>query len=183
MPGVDVQIVDPDTAEPIEKTGEIGEIAVDCSTSPVCFSKYLNKPEATAEKWENGYLLTEDLGFRDADGYFSFHSRKDDVIISSGYRIGPAEVEESLTGHEAVSHAGVIGVPHDDRGQVPKAFVELASGYEDSESLREDLKQHVKERLAKYEYPRMIEVVEEVPKTVTGKIQRSALREAEGIED
>lgn len=181
MPGVDITIVDPETAETVTESGTVGEIAVDCSTSPICFSEYLGKPEATSDKWKNGYLLTEDLGSRNEDGYFSFHSRKDDVIISSGYRIGPAEVEECLTGHDAVSHAGVIGVPHGERGQIPKAFVELANEYEDSETLRSDLKDHVKDRLAKYEYPRVIEVVEEVPKTVTGKIQRSALRELEGV--
>ncbi|SDJ36832.1 acyl-CoA synthetase [Natronorubrum texcoconense] len=188
-PGHDVRIVDTETAEPTVETGEIGEIAVRYEGNPVCFKEYLNKPERTERKVRNGWLLTEDLGTVDEDGYFTFKSRKDDVIISAGYRIGPEEIEESLAGHEAVADAAVIGVPDDERGEVPKAYVVTAAGTDladaegddgtDSDSLEDTLQEHVRTRLAQYEYPREIEFVEELPKTATGKVRRADLREAE----
>ncbi len=180
-PGHDVTIVDPHTAEPIE-AGEVGEIAVEYKGNPVCFVEYLNKPEKTTAKVQNGWLLTEDLGEMDDDGYVSFKSRKDDVIISGGYRIGPVEVEESLAGHEAVADAGVIGNPDDERGEVPKAFVVLSDGVEPSDELKEDLRNHVRDRLAEYEYPREIDFIDELPKTTTGKVRRTALRDRDGDE-
>jgi len=125
-------------------------------------------------------LLTEDLGSMDSAGYIAFKSRKDDVIISSGYRIGPEEVEESLAGHAAVADAAVIGVPDDERGAIPKAFVVCADGHDPSADLAEAIKTHVKERLAAYEYPREVEFVNELPKTETGKVRRASLREGEG---
>ncbi|WP_440770679.1 acyl-CoA synthetase [Natronorubrum sp. DTA28] len=188
-PGHDVRIVDTETAEPTVETGEIGEIAVRYEGNPVCFKEYLNKPERTERKVRNGWLLTEDLGTVDEDGYFTFKSRKDDVIISAGYRIGPEEIEESLAGHEAVADAAVIGVPDDERGEVPKAYVVTAAGTDladgegddgtDSATLENTLQEHVRTRLAQYEYPREIEFVEELPKTATGKVRRADLREAE----
>lgn len=208
-PGHDVRIVDPDTAEPTVETGEIGEIAVRYEGNPVCFTEYLNKPERTARKVQNGWLLTEDLGTADEDGYFTFKSRKDDVIISAGYRIGPEEVEESLAGHDAVADAAVIGVPDDERGEVPKAYVVPADGADledgdeaaddetadeasrtngksddrtDPSTLEATLKDHVRERLAQYEYPREIEFLEELPKTATGKVRRADLRERDGLD-
>ena len=183
-PGHEVTIVDPETAEPTVEPGEIGEIAVRYEGDPVCFKEYWNKPEATASKVENGWLLTEDLGSMDEDGYVAFESRKDDVIISAGYRIGPVEVEESLAGHEAVADAAVIGVPDDERGEVPKAYVVRAASYADAdeEALRGSLRQHVRDRLAQYEYPREIEFVEDLPKTSTGKVRRASLREQEGLD-
>jgi acetyl-CoA synthetase len=126
-------------------------------------------------------LLAEDLGSLAADGYLSFHSRKDDVIISSGYRIGPDEIEESLTTHEAVADAGVIGVPDEMRGEIPKAFVVLGADHEPAAELEAALQAHVKERLAKYEYPRELEFIAELPKTTTGKIRRHDLREREEL--
>ena len=176
-PGQEIRILDPDTAEPNVEPGEVGEIGVKYEDNPVCFKEYWNKPRKTEGKVKNGWLLTEDLGKIDEDGYLEFVSRKDDVIISSGYRIGPEEIEDSLAGHEAVADAGVIGVPDDIRGEVPKAYVQLADGYEASESLTEELQQHVKDRLAKYEYPRQIEFIDELPKTATGKIRRATLEE------
>ncbi|WP_442978300.1 acyl-CoA synthetase [Salarchaeum sp. III] len=175
-PGHDVRIVDTESAEPTVDPGDTGEIAVRYDGDPVCFKSYLNKPEKTAGKVRNGWLLTEDLGVMDEDGYVAFVSRTDDVIISAGYRIGPEEIEESLAGHDAVANAAVIGVPDDERGEVPKAFVVLADGYEPSDERREELKSHVKERLAKYEYPRAVEFIEELPKTTTGKVRRADLR-------
>ncbi|QDX40945.1 acyl-CoA synthetase [Salarchaeum sp. JOR-1] len=175
-PGHDVRIVDTETAEPTVDSGAVGEIAVRYDGDPVCFKSYLNKPEKTERKVRNGWLLTEDLGRMDADGYVSFVSRKDDVIISAGYRIGPEEIEESLAGHDAVADAAVIGVPDDERGEIPKAFVVLADGYDPRDDLRERLQSHVKERLAKYEYPRELEFIDALPKTTTGKVRRADLR-------
>jgi acetyl-CoA synthetase len=111
----------------------------------------------------------------------SFHSRKDDVINSSGYRIGPAEIEECLAGHDAVADAGVIGVPDEMRGEVPKAFVVLAEGNEATDELSEALRSHVESRLAKYERPRELEFVSELPTTTTGKVRRHDLRVREGL--
>ncbi|HET7322828.1 MAG TPA: AMP-binding protein [Halococcus sp.] len=182
-PGMDIEIVDPETAEATVETGEEGEIAVRYEGNPVCFKEYWQKPERTERKVRNGWLLTEDLGSMDAEGYITFKSRKDDVIISAGYRIGPEEVEESLAGHEAVADSAIIGVPDDERGEVPKAFVVLADGYDASADLEGELQTHVKERLAAYEYPRKVEFVEELPKTETGKVRRASLRDREGVED
>jgi acetyl-CoA synthetase len=180
-PGHEIQIVDPETAEATVDPGDMGEIAVRYERNPVCFKEYWNKPDRTEQKVRNGWLLTEDLGSMDEDGYIAFKSRKDDVIISAGYRIGPEEVEESLAGHEAVADTAVIGLPDEERGEIPKAFVVLADGYEEFEELEADLQNHVRNRLADYEYPREIEFVEELPKTETGKVRRASLREREGI--
>jgi len=182
-PGHEVTIIDPETAEETVDPGEVGEIAVRYEGDPVCFVEYWNEPEETDAKVRDGWLLTEDLGRMDEDGYFYFESRKDDVIISSGYRIGPEEIEESLASHEAVADAAVIGVPHDERGEVPKAFVVLAADQQPGDDLRETLIAHVKDRLAKYEYPREVEFVDELPRTSTGKVRRQRLREREGLAD
>ena len=181
LPGHDVRIVDPETVEEVSRN-ETGEIAVRYEGNPVCFTEYWNLPEATAEKVREGWLLTEDLGEMDADGYVTFVGRTDDVIISAGYRIGPEEIEDVLAAHEAVAAAGVIGIPDEERGEVPKAFVQLADGYEASEDMKEDLRESCKERLALYEYPREIEFIAELPTTSTGKIRRMDLRRREGIE-
>lgn len=178
-PGHRVEILDPETAEPTVETGELGEIGVSYEGDPLCFKEYWELPETTAEKVKNGWLRTEDLGTIDEDGFIFFESRKDDVILSAGYRIGPEEVEESLTTHDAVLNSGVIGVPHDTRGEVVKAYVELTDDAKPSADIVEELQDHVKTDLAKYEYPREIEFVDELPKTSTGKIQRTALRERE----
>jgi acetyl-CoA synthetase len=180
-PGHELAIVDPDTAEANVERGETGEIAVRYEGNPVCFKEYWNKPEVTAGKVRNGWLRTEDLGRMDEDGYLEFLSRKDTVIISAGYRIGPVEIEEALAAHEAVADAGVIGVPDDERSEVPKAFVVLAAGYEASEDLKSTLRRDVRDRLAEYEYPREIEFVDELPTTSSGKVQRVALQRREGL--
>lgn len=179
-PGSDVQVVEPNTSKPVD-SDEVGEIALAYERNPGCFIEYRNKPEETARKIQDGWLLTEDLGSCAPAGYVSFHSRVDDVIISSGYRIGPAEIEESLATHEVVADAGVIGIPDETRGEVPKAFVVLGGKHEPSDELTETLKGHVKERLAKHEYPRDIEFVDELPKTSTGKVRRHDLRKREGV--
>lgn len=174
-PGHEITILDPETAEPTVPTGEVGEIGVRYEADPVCFLEYWNKPGKTDKKVQNGWLLTGDLGRVDEDGYYQFESRKDDVIISAGYRISPEEIEETLTGHPAVAQAGVIGVPDTERGEVPKAYVELAAGHDETGDLRTELQEHVKSQLARYEYPRDIVVREALPKTTTGKVKRSEL--------
>ncbi|SEH17238.1 acetyl-CoA synthetase [Natronorubrum sediminis] len=179
-PGHTVRIQDPETGESLER-GEVGEIALEYDGNPMCFEEYWNRSDATAEKVQNGWLRTEDLGVLSEDGYLSFRSRTDDVIISSGYKIGPTEIEECLAEHDAVASSGVIGVPHETRGEIPKAFVVLTDDADASESMRETLQDHVRSRLAKYQYPREIEFADELPKTSTGKVRRLDLRKREGL--
>jgi acetyl-CoA synthetase len=181
-PGYEVAIVDPETAEPTVPTGEVGEIALGAEGNPGIFTGYLDAPEKTAAKRRKGWLLSEDLGVAHEDGYVSFTSRKDDVIISSGYRIGPGEIEDVLVAHDDVVDAGVIGVPDDERGEVPKAFVELVDGATPGPDLEGRLRQHVKTELAKYEYPREVAFVEHLPRTTTGTTQRADLRDREGLD-
>jgi acetyl-CoA synthetase len=176
VPGRTVAVLDPDTLEP-KPAGELGELAVAYEGDVASFSRYWNDPEATAEKVRDGWLLTGDLATQDADGFVWFHSRKDDVIISSGYRIGPTEIESSLAAHPAVADAGVVGVPDEIRGEIPKAFVVLAAGEAPSAELRSELQTHVRDRLAKYKYPRELVFIDELPKTTNGKLKRSSLRD------
>jgi acetyl-CoA synthetase len=158
--------------------GETGEIAVRRDT-PGMFLEYWNNPEATHAKFRNEWMLTGDLASSDTDGYLFFKGRSDDIINSAGYRVGPTEIEECLLKHPAVSLAAVIGIPHQIRGNVIKAFVQLSSGYTGSEALKNEIQAHVKQRLAAYEYPRLIDFVEEIPTTTTGKIKRDELRRRE----
>ena len=178
-PGYEVTVLDQETESPLEDSGQVGELAVRADT-PLCFLEYRNQPEQTAAKvTDDGWLRCEDLVSIDEDGYVAFHGRADDVIISAGYRLSPAEIEETVTSHAAVRDAGVLGIPHEVRGEVPKAVVVLNDGYTASETLAKDIENHVKERLAKYEYPREIAFVEDLPRTRTGKVRRDALRETE----
>jgi len=181
LPGHEIEILDPDTHEPLEP-GEIGEIAVK-RDDPTVFKEYWGKPEKTDEKFAGEWVLTEDLGQRDEKGRFKFEGRKDDVIISASYRIGPDEVEDSIVAHEAVADAGVIGVPDEERGEVPKAFVILMDGHDPTPDLRDEIQAFVRDNLAAYEYPRQIEFIDELPRTTTGKVRRSTLREQEGLDD
>lgn len=179
LPGHDVTLVDPQSGEATIDTGETGEIAVRYDGNPVCFKEYWNKPDRTKQKVQNGWLLTEDLGSIDDGGYFSFEGRKDDVILTSGYRVSPGEIEESLASHEAIADAGVIGIPDDERGRVPKAFVVPVDGINQDEDLKRELQTRIKDQLAPYEYPREIEFIETLPKTSTGKVRRATLRDRE----
>jgi acetyl-CoA synthetase len=163
-----------------------GEIVVR-SPDPVMLLEYWNQPEATAGKFarvgaedgaETSWLRTGDVGAVDDDGYFWFTARADDVIISAGYRVGPAEIEECIMAHPAVAMVAVVGVPDELRGNVVKAFVQLGDRGP-SEQLRSEIADHVRQRLAAYEYPREIEFVDELPLTTTGKIRRKELRERE----
>ena len=178
LPGYEVRILDEETREPVP-TGEVGELAIRPDDDRVFFAGYLDRPEATAAKRHDGWYVTDDLARIDEDGYVWFESRADDVIITSGYRVGPLEVESVLLDHPAVEQVGVIGVPDDLRGEVIKAVVEAAPGVEPDETLREELRTKARDRLAAYEYPREIEFVETLPKTATGKIRRVELRARE----
>ncbi len=174
-PGFAIDVVDETGAS--RPYGDVGELAIRYDGNPGCFTAYWNAQEKTAQKVHDGWLFTEDMATMAEDGYISFHSRKDDVIISSGYRIGPGEIEESLASHDAVANAGVIGVPDETRGEVPKAFVALSDEYHPSSDLEAELQAYVKDRLAKHEYPRALEFIDELPKTTTGKVRRHDLRE------
>ena len=178
LPGYEVAVLDRESREPLPP-GELGEIAVKPDDRRVFFEEYWNRPEATAAKRHGDWCLTGDLARRDGDGHLFFESRDDDVIITAGYRVGPLEVERVLLDHPAVEQAGVVGVPDDTRGQVIKAFVELAPGERGDDELRETLRERARDRLAAYEYPREIEFVDALPKTASGKIRRVELRERE----
>ena len=173
LPGSVVAVLD-DEGTPVRNT--TGEIAVD-RHHPLTMLGYWNNPEATAAKFRGDWLLTGDLGSMDDDGYVWFGSRKDDLINSAGYRIGPGEIEECLCSHDAVALAAVIGVADDRKGQVPKAFVVLRPGREPSDELGAQLKAHVRTRLAPHEVPRDIVYLDDLPRTTTGKIMRRALRD------
>jgi acetyl-CoA synthetase len=158
--------------------GEEGEICIDVRTSRPrgLFTGYANDPERTAEAFRNGFYHTGDRASMDSDGYITFLGRIDDVIKSAGYRIGPFEVENALISHEAVLEAAVTGVADDLRGQVVKATVVLAPGFKPSRELTMDIQRHVKKCTAPYKYPRIVEYVDSLPKTVSGKIKRAEIR-------
>ncbi len=178
-PGIDLDIIDNDGL-PVAANTE-GDIAVKLvPTRPQgLFKEYKNDPEKTAETFKGDWYLTGDRAYKDEQGYFWFVSRSDDVILSAGYRIGPFEVESALIEHSAVAESAVVSSPDDTRGEVVKAFVVLAPGVEGSEELKQEIQAHVKKVTAPYKYPRKLEFVESLPKTVSGKIRRIELRERE----
>jgi acetyl-CoA synthetase len=178
VPGHEVAIVDQETGAELP-TDEVGMIAVRRAGDPVVFQEYWNQPEKTAAASADGWHLTGDLGYRDADGYVWFKSRDDDVILTAGYRVGPGEVESAILEHPDVEQVGVVGVPDETRGEVIKAFVQPVAGVAGDDDLRAAIKTLVRDRLAKYEYPREIAFVDALPQTTTGKIQRRKLRERE----
>lgn len=175
-PGMNVAVVDGD-GNPLGPGNE-GQIAVKVKPDrPVgLFVEYWKDPDATAAAHIGDWYLTGDRARVDEDGYFWFVSRADDVIISAGYRIGPFEVESVIMEHAAVQETACIGVPDAERGEVVKAFVVLAPGFEASEDLAAEIQDHVKENTAPYKYPRQVEFIDELPKTVSGKIRRIDLR-------
>jgi acetyl-CoA synthetase len=176
-PGHEVEIID--DAGQVLPAGEQGEIAFRRGEDPVFFLRYWNDEEATREKFAGDWARSGDFGVKDERGQFWFRGRKDDVIGSAGYRIGPAEIEASLAKHPAVALSAAIGVPDELRGQVVKAFIVPAVGYEPSDALASEIRQHVKTFLAAHEYPREIEFVASLPLTTTGKIMRRELRQRE----
>ncbi|WP_242405140.1 AMP-binding protein [Methanoculleus bourgensis] len=178
VPGWHIELHD-DDGNPVE-VGEEGRIAVRLNPRPVgLFVEYLDNPEANQASFQNGFYYTGDKASMDEDGYFWFVGRNDDVIKSSGYRIGPFEVESALLEHPAVQESAVVGSPDLIRGMIVKAFIVLKPGYQPSESLVKELQAHVRKITAPYKYPRAIEFVQELPKTLSGKIQRNVLRDQE----
>ena len=160
--------------------GEQGQIVVYTDKGKPCglFKGYYRNEELTREAWHDGVYYTGDVAWRDEDGYYWFVGRADDVIKSSGYRIGPFEVESALMTHPAVVECAITGVPDEIRGQVVKATIVLAKEYKDraGEALIKDIQNHVKRVTAPYKYPRVIEFVDELPKTISGKIRRVDIR-------
>ncbi len=175
-PGHQVVLVDAE-GNPVPD-GEPGEV-VTPDTSPTRFLGYLNNRAKEAEMRLGPWLRTQDLAVRDADGYFWYKGRLDDLIKSSGFRIGPAEIEECLLSHPAVAECAVVGKPDADRGQIVKAFVRLRSGIAPTDALKAELAGHVRTRLAAYKAPREVEFVTDFEMTSSGKINRRALRDHE----
>ena len=173
-PGVEGAIVNPETGNRV-KAGEKGVIAV-VKDHPMLFKGYHNKPEKTAECFVGDWYLTGDLAMIDDAGYIWFESRADDICKSSGYRIGPFEVESVVDSHKAVLESAMIPSPDLMRGEIVKVFVVLKGDYEPSDELVKDIQQYVKEMTAPYKYPRAIEFVKDLPKTISGKIKRRELR-------
>ncbi|WP_425041130.1 AMP-binding protein [Primorskyibacter sp. S187A] len=186
VPGHEVAVIDPSGAAC--ETEEEGDIAV-VSPDPVMFLKYWNRPEATDEKFRTGpdgtrWLLTGDRGWHTSSGRIAYKGRDDDVISSSGYRVGPAEIEDCLLTHPSVAMAGVVGQPDKTRGEIIVAYVTLTADAAPGDALAQEISDHVRTRLAAYEAPRAVRFLDEMPLTTTGKIIRRALREhARGVRD
>ncbi len=175
-PGYNIKLMDKDGN--ICDVGEEGEIVIETSRQkpPGLFNGYYRDPEKTAEVWHDDYYHTGDTAWMDEDGYYWFIGRNDEIIKSSGYRIGPFEVESAVISHPAVLECAITGVPHPVRGQVVKATVVLTKDYVASEELKLEIQNHVKKVTAPYKYPRVIEFVDELPKTISGKIRRIEIR-------
>jgi acetyl-CoA synthetase len=176
IPGHIAAIVD--DAGQRQAPGVTGNIAVR-SPDPVMMLEYWRNPDATRGKYSDGWLITGDLGTCDEDGYFWFEGRADDIITSGGYRIGPSEIEDALARHHAVVMAAVVGVPDPVRTESIKAFVVLKEGFGSSPELADEIRNFVREHLARHEVPRDVEFVDAFPMTTTGKILRRILRDAE----
>jgi acetyl-CoA synthetase len=174
VPGHEVEVVDEEGR--VLGPDELGSIAVR-APDPVMFLGYWNNEEATAAKFRGPWLITGDLGVKSADGWLRFVGRDDDVITSSGYRIGPGEIEDCLIRHPAIRMAAAVGKPDPERTEIVMAFVVLHEGRSPSPELVRDIQEHVRSRLAAHEYPREIAFVDELPMTTTGKIIRRALRD------
>lgn len=159
--------------------GDEGEISINVSegVKPGLFKEYYKDPEKQAASWYDGHYHCGDTAWMDEEGYYHFIGRNDDIIKSSGYRIGPYEVESAVLSHEAVSNCAITGYPDPIRGQIVKATIILQPGYEESEELIKDIQNHVKKTTAPYKYPRLIEFVDEIPETISGKIRRVEIRE------
>jgi len=175
-PGFELAVIDDDgRPRPVGEEGDLA-LRIDPNRPLGLFQEYWRDPQATAHAFRQGWYRTGDCGRVDSDGYFWFVGRADDVINSSAYRIGPFEVESALVEHAAVVEAAVVGKPDEERGEIVKAFVVLAKGYEACDALKHELQEHVKQTTAPYKYPREIEFLAELPKTVSGKIRRVELR-------
>jgi len=177
VPGWEVAILDEDE-KPVAP-GERGEICLRARSNPHYPLGYWNKPEATEETFGGEWFHSKDAASADEDGYYWYEGRADDVIIAAGYRIGPFEVESALLEHPAVAEAAAVASPDERRGNVVKAFIVLAAPHTASEELADEIKAFVRDRLSAYAYPRKVEFVADLPKTLTGKIRRIELRQAE----
>jgi len=177
-PGWEMAIVD-EEGHPVAEPGTRGEIALKARSNPHYPLGYWNRPEDTQRVFGGEWFRTGDAASADADGYYWYEGRADDLIIAAGYRIGPFEVESACLEHPAVAEAAAVGSPDERRGHVVKAFVVLAEGHDGDEALADDIKAFVRERLSAYAYPRIIEFVPDLPKTLTGKIRRIELRRQE----
>ena len=180
LPGIVAAIVNKDDGEAQEETGSdtVGELALKPGW-PSMMRAYLNEEARYKKCFSGGWYLTGDLATRDADGYFWFVGRADDVIKSAGHLIGPFEVESALMEHEAVAEAGVIGIPDETAGEIVKAFVALKPGFEPGEDLRLDLIGHARKRLGPAVAPKDIAFRQNLPKTRSGKIMRRLLKARE----
>jgi len=178
VPGHEVAVIGPD-GQPLPP-GEAGEIAVK-RPDPVMFLEYWNRPDKTAEKFNGDWMLTGDIATMDEDGYFHFSARSDDVITSSGYRIGPTEIEDCLMGHPSVTMAAAVGVPDPIRTEAVKAFVVLGKA-QGSDALAAELTARVRERISPHVAPREVVFVDTLPMTATGKIMRRKLKEADAAQ-
>ncbi len=177
MPGWDVQLLDEDE-NPVPQ-GDRGEICLRARSNPHYPLGYWNRPEETVEVFGGPWFHSKDAARQDEDGYFWYEGRADDVIISAGYRIGPFEVESTCLEHPAVAEAAAVASPDERRGTVVKAFIVLGEGYEPSDELGAEIGRFVRDRLSAYAYPRLVEFVPDLPKTLTGKIRRIELRQRE----
>ncbi|MCO5145586.1 MAG: AMP-binding protein [Aquamicrobium sp.] len=174
VPGHEVAVIDAEGRR--VKAGAPGQIAVR-RPNPVMFLEYWRDPEATAKKFVGDWMLTGDQGIEDGDGYVHFFGRDDDVITSAGYRIGPGEVEDCLTGHPSVALAAAVGKPDPLRTEIVKAYIVLRDGVEPSHALADEIGLWVRERLSAHEYPREVEFVDQMPLTTTGKVIRRIFRD------
>ncbi|MBQ2272037.1 MAG: AMP-binding protein, partial [Clostridia bacterium] len=175
VPVYDVELLDPD-GNPVP-TGENGEICVNLKNGSPCglAVEYYGAPDKTAEVWHDGYYHTGDIAWKDEDGFFWYVGRADDVIKSSGYRIGPFEIESVIMELPYVLECGVSAAPDEVRGQVVKASIVLTNGTEPTEELKKEIQNYVKQKTAPYKYPRIVVFRDSLPKTVSGKIQRNKL--------
>jgi acetyl-CoA synthetase len=178
LPGWEIELLDTETGEPVDR-GEVGEISLKARTNPHYPLGYWNRPEDSKEVFGGDYFRTKDVARRDDDGYVWYEGRSDDVIISAGYRIGPFEVESAIVELPEVVEAAAVASPDQKRGNIVKAFVRLSPGTKGDNELVERIQRHVRDSYAAYAYPREVEFVDELPKTLTGKIRRIELRQAE----
>ena len=169
LPGLEVRVVP--VGDPGPSSTQAGELQLRAASSPTFFSRYLDGERFEGEWWPTGDLVRED-----DDGYLFFEGRDDDIILSSGYRIGPFEVESALLSHPAVAEAAAVAAPDPERGAVVRAVV-VANGREPSEELARELQEHCKRETAPYKFPRIVEFAAELPKTSSGKVKRAQLRQ------
>ncbi len=178
-PGIDLGVIDEDGRRlPVDEEGDLA-VSIEPERPVGLFHGYYRNEQATAKAYRNGWYLTGDRARVDEDGYFWFVGRADDVITSAAYRIGPFDIEHALIEHPAVVESAAIGKPDPMRGEIVKAFVVLAEGYKPSDELKHELQEHVKRTTAPYKYPRELEFVDALPKTISGKIRRIELRKRE----